>query len=314
MTKPYFQKNGWNKIEDRVDVSAWARLNDVIWEPRHVPVRKDKKEFISLPNDIQTTVLHEFTALITLSTLQVRTGLDQVKQDSQTPEEFAVFNALAYLESIANKGYNYVLKELATPEQINEAFDWAANNEPLQRQLAILNNTLQKGSIFQKKTADVLLETSLYHSNYYGILYLFGQGKLKRTAEIIKLALRGTSFAGIYPGYKARTYLDGMSKQEQDKLSKWVNNYTDKILVNEKKHLNLLYGDIDWYDDAYQYLQYSLNKALLNLGLQNRFPADSDSVNQTAMTGLVKSAVFGDFFYYTNKNSLTHYTEIKNDD
>ena len=37
--------NYWNKIENRVDFSAWSRLNDFIWEPARVPVHKDKDEF-----------------------------------------------------------------------------------------------------------------------------------------------------------------------------------------------------------------------------------------------------------------------------
>ena len=44
MTKKYYEAINWNDMEDRVDRSAWARLNDIIWEPRHVPVREDRKE------------------------------------------------------------------------------------------------------------------------------------------------------------------------------------------------------------------------------------------------------------------------------
>lgn len=36
-----------------------------------------------------------------------------------------------------------------------------------------------------------------------------------RTAEILKLALRGTSFSGIYPGYKFRLGYAKLGKQEQ---------------------------------------------------------------------------------------------------
>ena len=46
MTEKYYEAINWNDMEDRVDKSAWARLNDIIWEPRNVPVREDKKEFI----------------------------------------------------------------------------------------------------------------------------------------------------------------------------------------------------------------------------------------------------------------------------
>lgn len=45
MTEKYYKAINWNDMEDRVDKSAWARLNDIIWEPRHVPVKEDKKNF-----------------------------------------------------------------------------------------------------------------------------------------------------------------------------------------------------------------------------------------------------------------------------
>ena len=42
----------------------------------------------------------------------MKNGLEQIKVDAITPEEAAVLNALQYLESIANKGYSYVINEL----------------------------------------------------------------------------------------------------------------------------------------------------------------------------------------------------------
>ena len=48
MTEKYYKAINWNDMEDRVDKSAWSRLNDIIWEPRNVPVREDKKEFLQL--------------------------------------------------------------------------------------------------------------------------------------------------------------------------------------------------------------------------------------------------------------------------
>lgn len=80
-------------MEDRVDRSAWARLNDIIWEPRHVPVREDKKEFLQLDKPVREAVLHAFGALSFSSGLQMRNGIDQLKPDAITPEEAAVLNA-----------------------------------------------------------------------------------------------------------------------------------------------------------------------------------------------------------------------------
>lgn len=72
MTEKYYKAINWNDIEDRVDKSAWARLNDIIWEPRHVPVSEDKKEFLKLAKPVQEALL----------LLQRQQGLPQLRLPS----------------------------------------------------------------------------------------------------------------------------------------------------------------------------------------------------------------------------------------
>lgn len=151
MTEKYYKAINWNAMEDRVDRSAWARLNDIIWEPRHVPVKEDKKEFLQLSKPVQEAVLHAFGALCFSSGLQMKNGLEQVKLDAITPEESAVLNALQYLESIANKGYSYVLYELTNADKVKEILSWADDNPYLQKKIHILNKIYQTGDALQKK-------------------------------------------------------------------------------------------------------------------------------------------------------------------
>ncbi|WP_206517293.1 hypothetical protein [Lactobacillus amylolyticus] len=44
------------------------------------------------------------------------------------------------------------------------------------------------------------MEMAIYHSGFYAPLHLFGEGKLVRTTELTKLAIRATSFNAMYPG------------------------------------------------------------------------------------------------------------------
>lgn len=309
--KKYYKAINWNDMEDRVDRSAWARLNDIIWEPRHVPVREDKKEFLQLDKPVQEAMLHAFGALSFSSGLQMRNGIDQLKPDAITPEEVAVLNALQYLESIANKGYSYVLYELSDAEEVKKTLAWADNNPYLQKKIHLLNEIYQSGDALQKKAANVILETALYHSGFYAPLYLFGEGKMIRTAEILKLALRGTSFSGIYPGYKFRLGYAKLGKQEQKDLRKWIDDLYSKLVANEEKHIELTYKGTGWADDVKHYLYYSVNKAYLNLGFSARYPDTANTINPVIEKGVIKSAVFEDFFFYTNNHSLTKFKEIK---
>lgn len=309
--KKYYKAINWNDMEDRVDRSAWARLNDIIWEPQHVPVREDKKEFLQLDKPVQEAVLHAFGALSFSSGLQMRNGIDQLKPDAITPEEAAVLNALQYLESIANKGYSYVLYELSDAEEVKKTLAWTDNNPYLQKKIHLLNEIYQSGDALQKKAANVILETALYHSGFYAPLYLFGEGKMIRTAEILKLALRGTSFSGIYPGYKFRLGYAKLGKQEQKDLRKWIDDLYSKLVANEEKHIELTYKGTGWADDVKHYLYYSVNKAYLNLGFSARYPDTANTINPVIEKGVIKSAVFEDFFFYTNNHSLTKFKEIK---
>ena len=43
--KSYYKTSNWNAVEDQVDRSAWARLNDIVYEPRRVPIHEDRDEF-----------------------------------------------------------------------------------------------------------------------------------------------------------------------------------------------------------------------------------------------------------------------------
>lgn len=311
MTEKYYEAINWNDMEDRVDRSAWARLNDIIWEPRNVPVREDKKEFIKLDKPIQEALLHAFGALSFSSGLQMRNGIEQIKADAITPEESAVLNALQYLESIANKGYSYVLHELSDDKTVEETLNWANNNPYLQNKIHILNKIYQSGDALQKKAANVILETALYHSGFFAPLYLFGDGKMVRTAEIVKLALRGTSFSGIYPGYKFRLGYSKLGKNEQDRLKEWIENLYDELVANEEKHIHLIYKGTGWEEDVKHYFYYSVNKAYLNLGFSGKYPDTADTINATIEKGVIKSAVLEDFFFYTNDHSLNKFKEIK---
>lgn len=298
-------------MEDRVDKSAWARLNNIIWEPRNVPVKQDRKDFLKLPEAEQMALLRAFGALSFSSGLQMRNGLEQIKVDAITPEESAVLNALQYLESIANKGYSYVLHELAGDEVVKETLAWADDNPYLQKKIHMLNKIYQTGDALQKKAGNVILETALYHTGFYAPLYLFGEGKMTRTAEIVKLAIRGTSFSGIYPGYKFRLGYKKLGRDEKDRLKNWIDNLYEKLVANEEKHIELMYQNTGWTDDVKHYLYYSVNKAYLNLGLPTKYPDTSDTINPTVEKGVIQSAVFEDFFYYTNDHSLNKFREIK---
>ena len=277
--KPYYKANNWNTVEEQVDHSAWARLNDIIYEPRRVPIYKDQKEFLHLPKNEQTVILHSFGSLTLSSTLQMKVALSEIKKDAENSEEVAVYNALQYLESINNKAYSYVLAEFSDSKKQEDAYEWANQNPYLQKKMKFLNTVYQSGNAIQKKAAHVFLSTGLYHSSFFGPLYLFGQHKLPRTAELIKYALRITTLNGIYTGIKFRRDFFKLSKKEQNKVHDWVYDLCDNLYDNELSHITLLYQNTDLEDKVEHYIHYTLNKALMNLGQEPKYPENVETLD-----------------------------------
>lgn len=246
--KPYYKANNWNTVEEQVDRSAWARLNDIVYGPRRVPIYKDQKEFLHLPKNEQTVILHSFGSLTLSSTLQMKVALSEIKKDAENSEE--------------------------------DAYEWANQNPYLQKKMKLLNTVYQSGNAIRKKAAHVFLSTGLYHSSFFGPLYLFGQHKLPRAAELIKYALRITTLNGIYTGIKFRRDFFKLSKKEQNKVHDWVYDLCDNL-----------------YDKVEHYIHYTLNKALMNLGQEPKYPENVETLDPILTTGLMESAMIEDFFF-----------------
>lgn len=304
-----FKAINWHRIANRVDYSAWSRMNDFVWEPERVPIKKDRPEFGQLPKAEQEAVLRAFGALAFLSTLQVKYGDDAVKQDSVTSQEFSVWTALAYQEATANKGYSNVIQNLADPQKIDSYFDWADQQEQLQALARLLVDLYQKGQPLQKKVALSFTEMCLYHIAFYAPLYLFGTGKLPRTAEVVKYAIRTTSFNAMYPGVKFRLENGQNSPAAQAQIEKWSKTFVSQLQQKAEGLIHALYDQVGWAKEANKYFRYTLNKNFLNLGYNMPLKTQIEDLNEQIQQGVIKSAAGKDFFFYSNRNTLTKFKE-----
>lgn len=303
--KGKYQAINWNNIQDRVDYSVWARLGDLVWEPERIPVKEDLDQFRQLSKAKQDAVLNAFAALSFLSTLQVKVGNDAVKQDSATDEEFSVFNAFAYHESVANKAYSDVIAALSEPVKTDAYFEVANNNQNLQKIAELYLDIYRHGNAWQKKIALSFMEMSLYHACFYAPLYLFGNKQLVRTAEVVKLAIRTTSFNAMYPGVKFRLAVADYPEIIREKIKVWTKNFQNRLEPLMHRLILDLYEQVGWQDDALYYWHYTMNKNYLNLGYAPQYDEDVDQMSDQIQNGIIKNADFEDFFYYSNTHTLT---------
>lgn len=307
----YLKATDWNQLEDRIDKSAWARLNDILWEPSRIPLREDREDFRNLDRAWQQLILHGLGQLTLISTLQSRIGLEAEKTVCRDPEAFSVLNALQFLETINNKAYAVAIAEFS-PNDTKEPIAWAESDQFLQASLQLLQRTYQSGSGFQKLAAAIITSIVMYHKSFYPSLYLFGEHKMVRLAELIKDAMRGTAFSGIYPGRKFRLAFKNISPDEQKEFQAWLKGFIHEFLENADQDLQLLYQDkTKLIPDVERYLHYTMNNALMNMGQKTIFPETDKDLNPLTQKGIIKSANGMDFFYYRNEHALTGYIEGK---
>ncbi|MCY8549469.1 class 1b ribonucleoside-diphosphate reductase subunit beta [Bacillus haynesii] len=303
----------WNAVEDMLDKKTYEQLASQFWLANRMPVGKDKKDWSLLSEIEQELVGKVFGGLTGLDTLQSEDGIDAIKKDAITQHERAVYNNIAFMESEHAKSYSSIFSTLNTPKEIREIFEWAENNEYLQKKASIIREVYHNGSPLQKKVASVFLESFLFYSGFYTPLYYMGRGKLINVAEVIKLIIRDESAHGAYIGYKFKVGFNKLSDQEKEELKSWAYNLLYTLYENECKYTEYLYDKIGWTEDVKVFLRYNANKALMNLGLSPLFPDTADDVNPIVINGLSTTTTNHDFFSAVGNGYLMSVVEDMRD-
>lgn len=100
----------------------------------------------------------------------------------KTPRGMVVTGNCIHAES-----YSTIFSTFCTMKEIDGIFDWTATNPYIVRKTEIVQDIYENGTPLQKKVASVFLESFLFYSGFFTPLYYAGLGKMKNTAEIIKL-------------------------------------------------------------------------------------------------------------------------------
>lgn len=286
----------WNNIDDMIDKATWEKLTEQFWLDTRVPVADDLPDWDSLEDFEKTLINKTFGGLTLLDTLQSSTGVKELLDDTVTMHEEAVLNNIIFMESVHAKSYSTIFSTFNTKSEIDEIFEWIATNEYLQYKANVIEDVYLNGTPLQKKAISVLLESFLFYSGFYTPLHYLGRAKMANTAEVIKLIIRDETVHGTYIGYKFRRGMSQLPEPEQLELKEWVINIAFDLWNNELKYTKELYDTIGWTEDVNKFLEYNLNKALDNLGLDPLFTTTAKDVNSIVINGLSTSTSNHDFF------------------
>lgn len=285
-----FDAINWNKIEDDKDLEVWDRLTANFWLPEKIPLSNDLPTWATLNEAEKVMTNRVFTGLTLLDTLQGTVGAVSLIPDAVTQHEEAVYTNISFMESVHAKSYSSIFSTLLSTQEINESFEWGRTNPELQKKAQVMNAIYEGDDPQKRKIASVMLESFLFYSGFYAPMYWASHGKLPNTADIIRLIIRDEAVHGYYIGYKYQVANRDASEERKQELKDFTFDLLMELYENEEKFTEDLYDGLGLTEDVKKYLRYNANKALMNLGYEALFPADTTDVNPAILAALSPNA------------------------
>lgn len=313
---PAWEAINWNSVDD-FDKQIWDKLTSQFWLPEKIALSNDLPSWNTLTESEKQLVLHVFTGLTQLDTVQGRFGSVSLMKDATTLFEEAIYTNIAFMEQVHAKSYSSIFSTLSNTADINNSFRWSQENPYLRKKIEIImkhynDNERTEESRLRKKVASVFLESFLFYSGFYLPLYLNGQAKLPNTADIIRLIIRDEAIHGYYVGAKFQNEFNQMDESEQEEIKLWSYSLLMELYDNEILYTQDLYDEHNLTEDVKAFLKYNANKALQNLGFDSLFP--SPEVNPVILNQLSLSSETHDFFSGGGSSYSIIKTEALTDD
>jgi ribonucleoside-diphosphate reductase beta chain len=288
----------WNTPDDNFTQMFWNQNIMQFWTDEEIPLSDDKMSWIDLTKPEQEVYKRVLGGLTLLDTIQGGVGMPKILEHVDGLQRKAVLGFMAMMEQIHAKSYSSIFTTLATTEEINEIFEWVAQNKYLQNKAKIINEyytTIRtKRDIFMAMAASVSLESYLFYSGFFYPLYLAGQGKMTSSGEIIDLILRDESIHGLYVGQLAQEQFNNMSKRDQERVKTETYELVEDLYANETLYTDELYEPIGLQEEVKKYVRYNANKALQTLGFDTLFP--EEDINPIVLNGINTNTKNHDFF------------------
>ena len=276
----------WNSVPDDKDLEVWDRLTGNFWLPEKIPVSNDIPSWNTLTEDEKQATMRVFTGLTLLDTIQGTVGAVSLLPDAKSLHEEAVLTNIAFMESVHAKSYSSIFSTLASTKEIDEAFRWSRENENLQRKASLIVERYDGEDPYKRKIASTLLESFLFYSGFYWPMYLSAHARLTNTADLIRLIIRDEAVHGYYIGYKYQRNIETLPEEKREELKAFTFELLFELYENEVEYTHDLYDAVGLSEDVKKFLHYNANKALMNLGYEPMFPAETTNVNPAILSAL----------------------------
>lgn len=298
LSKVYTAGNWSVKDDDWSEMFLLQNLKQ-FWLPEEISLSGDLLSWEEMSSDEQSTYMKVLGGLTLLDTIQGDVGMPEIAGSVESHQQKAVLSFMGAMENAVHaRSYSNIFLTLASQDEITKAFKWIESNKHLQKKADIIHKHYEKAKAgsrdsYMAKVASVALESFLFYSGFFYPLYLAGQGILRNSGEIISLIIRDESIHGVFVGLLAQK--DVLNNPiELANVEEDVYEMFDELLENEIKYTRELYDSIGLTHDAVDFVKYNANKALANLGFDERY--SHDRVNPIVLNGLDTSSTAIDFF------------------
>lgn len=299
---PYWSAINWNAAPE-FEVDVLNKLKSQYWVSEAVSLSSDLKSWDTLTAEEKQLVMHVFTGLTMLDTVQGRFGANSLKADATSMFEEAIMDNISWMEQIHSQSYSRIFSTLARTPEINQAFRWSSENEYLRKKVDIVMKYYRQYAAdpverAKKKVVSVFLESFLFYSGFYLPIFFSGQSKLQGTASMVRLIMRDEAVHGYYIGAKFQETYRTLSKNQQEEINEWAYDILDELYQNEVRYTQDLYDGVGLTEEVKQFLRYNANRALANLGFDPLYP--KEQLNPVILNGMDLTAESHDFFSTTS--------------
>ena len=308
MEKKIYEAVNWNTPENDYVEMFWEQNLRQFWiDTEYIPSR-DVDSWNGLTDEMKLAYMHVLGGLTLLDTLQSHTGMPKIIDHIKSLQNRSVLSYMTMMESIHAKSYSTIFTSVATTREINETFRWVQENPHLQYKANKIDNYYQKMNnpeasqrdVAMALAASVFLETYLFYSGFFLPLWLAGQGEMVASCDIIKKIIADESIHGVFVGLLFQDLYNSFEKEMQDGMKKELKELMYDLYENEAKYTDEIYGELSLTGDVKEYVKYNANKALMNLGFEEKF--EIKEVNPIVLNGLNVETTQHDFFSKKSTN------------
>jgi ribonucleoside-diphosphate reductase beta chain len=276
----------WNRIEDEKDLAVWNRITSNFWLPEKVPLAGDVQGWGTMAEQERKTTIRVFTGLTLLDTIQSEEGILSLMNDCQTPHEAAVLANFDFMEAVHARSYSSIFSTLCLTKDVDEAYAWSEENVHLQAKQKLIRDQYNGTDPLKRKIASVFLESFLFYSGFYLPMRFSSRAKLTNTADLIRLIIRDEAIHGYYIGYKFQQQFAKEAPERQEELRDFAIGLLLDLYDIEASYTESLYDDLGWTEDVKSFIHYNGNKAMMNLGFDPVFAAETCKVDSTIIASL----------------------------